>query len=95
VFVLRHIPSRKFFRMLQGVGALVARADSDLNGGKGLLSFDTLWDATQFTEHKLKGQPVEIVELELREMRVIPPVIDIEAQKNEIAGNQLPEPSGV
>jgi hypothetical protein len=96
MFALRHVPSKKYLRVQPGTATNLV-ADRDLETGE-VLSFPDLWAVTQFVEKQLKGQPVEIVELGLREVRVIPPVINVKKEKpkpNAPTGNQLSKPDGI
>jgi hypothetical protein len=96
MFALRYIPTQKFIRVFRTLGSTPFVPDGDLKVNKdNLLILPDLWTATQWVEKQLKNQPIEIVELEMREVRVVPPMIDIEVQKNEAAGNQLSKLDGV
>lgn len=91
MFALRHLPSKKYLRIQPGMATNLV-ADGDLANGT-VLGFPDLWATTQFIEKHLKGQSqsIEIVELELREVRVVPPMIDGRAHKNETTGDQFSE----
>lgn len=89
MFALRYKPSQKFFRVHQGVGTnLVPDGDLAVNN-QGLLTLPDLWTATKWADGHLHGQPVEIVELEMREIRVVPPILEVKAEKDAISGEQL------
>jgi hypothetical protein len=93
MFGIRYIPNKKFLRLLSGNNFLT---DGDLEtNSSNLLVLPDLWTATQWAENKLKGQPVEIVELAIREIRTIPPVIDVEIVSDEISGDELPKLKGI
>ncbi len=76
MFGIRHVPTGFFLRVAPS--GIVADASLASNPTS-IMILPDLWTATQWTERTLRGQPVEIVELEIREVRVIPPVVDAES----------------
>jgi len=61
---------------LRLVGSQVV-VDGDLKtNNQGLLVVPDLWTATQWQTHQLKKLSPEIVELEFKEIRVIPPIMN-------------------
>ena len=93
MFALRHIQTQKFCRTQTVMGRVNLVSDCDLKNAVNLVLLPDLWTATQFLAAHLKkmdaGQ-IEIVELEIREVRVIPPVMNVKAKQDEVPGNQLP-----
>jgi hypothetical protein len=92
MFALRHRPTQKFFRTQVNAGSTNLVADGDLTNSTGLLLLSDLWAVTQFTNLHLKKadmKAIEIVEVELRAVRIVPPAIDVEAKPDEAPGNQL------
>jgi hypothetical protein len=77
MYGLRHVPTGKFLRVHDRNNFVADGTLKDVN----LVVFTDLWTLTQFIELNLKGQVIEIVELEMRELRVVPPVIDVKAEE--------------
>ncbi|VVB50764.1 Uncharacterised protein [uncultured archaeon] len=92
MLLVRHKPSGKFLRPY-GNG-FVATGTLTGSDSVGLLAFTDLWAATQFCENNpgLRDKPIELVEVEMKEVRVYPPVVEV---KNEADGNKLPITDGV
>jgi hypothetical protein len=88
VYALRHKPSRLFFRLVQNGLRQTAVADVELKKPEGILTLPDLWTATQWVNAHLRGRAVELVELELREVRAIPSILDV--SNDETSGDQLP-----
>lgn len=83
-FAFRAKANGMYFRqVITGAQNSVAVADIPLSniGMVGyILRFSNLWEATKFIEqpHLRDQQEVELVELELREVRVFPPVMNVQ-----------------
>ena len=83
---MRHPATKKYYRFVNRA----AIADVELGGPNfSMISlFGNLKTLTEFAETHNRGKfPHEVVEMELREVRIIPPIIDV--QPNEIPGNKL------
>jgi hypothetical protein len=90
MFGLRHKPTGFFFR---AAGNQIV-ADVDIaKYPHNLLLLPDLWTATQFVETRLRRRAIEIVELEIREVRVMTPVLEVKPDEN--TGNQFPIVGGV
>lgn len=85
MFGLRHKPDGKFFRV-SGNGQ--ATADGDLKDHS-LVLLPSIQEAHNICATQLKQYDMEIVELEIRQVRIIPPVIDVKEVKSAPKGTEL------
>jgi hypothetical protein len=99
MIAVRYTPTGKFFQVqpLRSNTNLVASGDLKTNNNS-LLIFPDIWAATLFIEKQptLKNQAIELVEIEMREVRVVPPVIEVveiktdETCQSDRTDNRLP-----
>ena len=76
MFGLKH-GNGTYIRVVRNAFGTQFVAGGDLKNPTDLLLLPDLWSATRFVETNLRNYPIEIVELEMRELRTIPPIRDV------------------